>query len=189
MQNILYLIAIPSLSFEEFTITVVPSVILTNEKQLMLFKAITMNQFNPCSKFRLHLRKERDAVTISLSDLCQTVGQKQWGRRTVGFTATTNNMKNITMKPYNRIRVVSANINVSSHVQFGKHDRNTTITCTALGKSCDATCDYNGRCSFALAFDIPAEETRNLVFEITVGDSVKKYGNFENVEPIGESVL
>ncbi|VDI55300.1 BTB/POZ domain-containing protein 3/6 [Mytilus galloprovincialis] len=56
-DSILFTLAIPLLSIEEFTSIVIPCGILTDEEQLLIFKAITMsNSPLSCGKFRIHPR-------------------------------------------------------------------------------------------------------------------------------------
>ncbi|XP_071125662.1 BTB/POZ domain-containing protein 2-like [Mytilus edulis] len=69
-DGILFTMAIPLLSLEEFTSVVIPSSILTDEEQLQIFKAITIpNNALTCGIFRVRPRKGGRVVEVSVNDI------------------------------------------------------------------------------------------------------------------------
>lgn len=69
-DGILFTIAIPLLSIDEYTSVVIPSNILTDEEQLQIFKAITIpNNVSACGKFRVGPRKGGRVVEVSVNDI------------------------------------------------------------------------------------------------------------------------
>ncbi|XP_063415862.1 BTB/POZ domain-containing protein 2-like [Mytilus trossulus] len=69
-DGILFTMAIPLLSFEEFTSVVTPSSILTDEEQLQISKAIkSLNNASACGKFRVRPRKGGRVVEVLIHDI------------------------------------------------------------------------------------------------------------------------
>ncbi|CAG2256658.1 unnamed protein product [Mytilus edulis] len=69
-DSILFTLAIPLLSIEEFTSIVIPCGILTDEEQLLIFKAITMpNSPSSCGKFRIHPREGTKVLEVTVYDI------------------------------------------------------------------------------------------------------------------------
>lgn len=69
-DGILFTMAIPLLSIDEFTSVVIPSGVLTDEEQLQIFKAITIpNKALAYGKFRVSPRKGGRVVEVSVNDI------------------------------------------------------------------------------------------------------------------------
>ncbi|CAG2207955.1 unnamed protein product [Mytilus edulis] len=69
-DSIIFTLAIPLLSIEEFTSIVIPFGILTDEEQLLIFKAITMpNSPSSCGKFRIHPREGTKVLEVTVNDI------------------------------------------------------------------------------------------------------------------------
>ena len=63
---------------------------------------------------------------------------------------------------------------------FQRHHSNT-FTFTARGKINESNCDDHRRCVIVLGIEVPANETRNLVFEFLESNETKRYEDHVDV--------
>ncbi|CAG2207954.1 BTBD3_6 [Mytilus edulis] len=108
-DGILFTIAIPLLSLEEFTSVVIPSSILTDEEQLQIFKALTiLNSASSCGKFRVCPRKGGRIVEVLVNDILYPGNinhriRNHWGNlEAETLSVKANNkikFKSVTIKP------------------------------------------------------------------------------------------
>ncbi|XP_076117999.1 BTB/POZ domain-containing protein 6-like [Mytilus galloprovincialis] len=108
-DGILFTIAVPLLSLEDFTSVVIPSSILTHEEQLQIFKALTIpNSASSCGKFRVCPRKGGKIVEVLVNDILYPGNinpriRNHWGNlEAETFSVKTNNkimFKSVTIKP------------------------------------------------------------------------------------------
>ncbi|XP_071125664.1 BTB/POZ domain-containing protein 3-like isoform X1 [Mytilus edulis] len=170
-SGILYLIAFPSLSIDDFTKIVVPTGILTDEEQLQLFKAITMNEISMWTKFRVKPRNIGKVIKISIDDIIPSLEMMHLQQNTSYNSRCPMNEKdslhrtqNIYLRASKTIRVVSANIKpkfVSVRPGYA-----CTVACTFRGKTVDQKYTYGEDCIIHIDEEFTSNDTRNIVFEI-----------------------
>ncbi|XP_071125673.1 BTB/POZ domain-containing protein 6-like [Mytilus edulis] len=128
-DGILFTIAIPLLSLQEFTSVVIPSCILTDEEQLQIFKALTIpSSASSCGKFRVCPRKGGRIVEVLLNDILYQGNinpriRNHWGNlEAETLSVKANNkikFKSVTIKP--RFQNLSSeniwNFNVKCYVR------------------------------------------------------------------------
>ncbi|XP_071125657.1 BTB/POZ domain-containing protein 6-A-like [Mytilus edulis] len=108
--GILYLIAFPSLSLDDFTKIVVPAGVLTDEEQLQLFKAITMNEVSIRTKFRIKPRSIGKVIKIAIDDILPSLQSSYQSGSKINEDNSLHRTQNIYLRTSRRIRVVSANV-------------------------------------------------------------------------------
>lgn len=112
-DGILFTMAIPLLSIDEYTSVVIPSGVLTDEEQLQIFKAITIpNNASACGKFRVSQRKGGRVVEVSVSDIVYP-GNNRSGDINAGmFFQYCANMQpeNLSVKANKRIKIKSVTL-------------------------------------------------------------------------------
>ncbi|XP_071125670.1 BTB/POZ domain-containing protein 6-like isoform X2 [Mytilus edulis] len=108
-DGILFTMAIPLLSIDEFTSVVIPSGVLTDEEQLQIFKAITIpNKALACGKFRVSPRKGGRVVEVFVNDIVYP-GKNRSGEM---YSIHTTNIQpeNVSVKANKRIKIKSVTL-------------------------------------------------------------------------------
>lgn len=112
-DDILFTMAIPLLSLEEFTSVIIPSCILTDEEQLQIFKSISIpNNASSCGKFRVSLRKGGRVEEVFVKDILYPSKKKSvnvWAT----FSKNWTNLQAVTLsvKANKRIKIKSITLN------------------------------------------------------------------------------
>ncbi|VDI13201.1 Hypothetical predicted protein, partial [Mytilus galloprovincialis] len=112
-DGILFTMAIPLLSLEEFTSVVIPSSILTDEEQLQIFKAITIpNNALTCGIFRVRPREGGRVVEVSVNDIVYPGNNRSGDINSSMFSGYCSTLKTETLivKVNKRIKIKSVTI-------------------------------------------------------------------------------
>lgn len=162
-SGILYLIAFPSLSLDDFTKKVVPCGVLSDEEQLQLFKAITMNEVSMWTRFRNKPRSIGKVIKIAIDDIIPSFEASYRSRSTMDED-NSHKTQNIYLRASGRIRVVSANVK-PKFVRVGP-GYECIVACTFRGKTVDQKYTYGEDCIIHIDEEFTSNDTRNIVFEI-----------------------
>ncbi|XP_052078335.1 BTB/POZ domain-containing protein 6-B-like [Mytilus californianus] len=112
-DGILYTMAIPLLSLEEYTSVVIPSSILTDEEQLQIFKAITIpNNPSACGKFSVSPRKGGRVVEVLVNDIVYPGNNRSGDINDIMFSEYLTNLQpeNLSVKANKRIKIKSVTL-------------------------------------------------------------------------------
>ncbi|VDI47313.1 Hypothetical predicted protein, partial [Mytilus galloprovincialis] len=163
-SGILYLIAFPSLSLDDFTKIVVPAGVLTDEEQLQLFKAITMNEVSIRTKFRIKPRSIGKVIKIAIDDILPSLQSSYQSGSKINEDNSLHRTQNIYLRTSRRIRVVSAN--VKPKFVRGGRVYECIVACTFRGKTVDQQYVSGENCIVHIDEEFTPNDTWNIVLEI-----------------------
>jgi len=167
-SNILYMIGIPLLTLEEYTAVVVPSDVLTDEEQLSVFKAITM-QNNSVSKtttkFRMHPRKGGNIINLSVDAILSSGSSSTCWDSDVYSTYGGNGKEEIVyIKASAAVRIVSAIIKPKA--RHRNYIQNSRITCVVDGHMFVGVYEHDKSLKLKINHDVLPNETLQLHVEL-----------------------